>query len=398
MTMRRRTGTAAGLTLGLLLVAAPAAGKGAEVDGYGDRFYLTNEWRGVVHESFAYGRDDDRMFVGNWDGRGGDTLAVRRGKTYHFKNSLSGGAADRVVSYGRSGDIVYMGDWDGDGVDTPVVRRGDEYHFKNSLSGGEADMVVTYGRDEDTVLIGDWDGDGRDTLGVRRGKVYHLKNSISGGDADSVVPYGRADDRVGVGDWDGDGHDTLGVRRGNQFHVRNTLSGGEADIVMTFGRSSDKAMVGDWDGDGSDTVGLRRVYEEPELSDRDAYDARMVEIINEVRAEAGAPPVDVVPELRPAALRHSQWMASQGVIEHADSATIRSDAEEVGCTAGGEHIVRTYQRGGADPDPQDAMDWYMNSPVHRAGILNPNNTHVAVGTVKAGDLVYNTQRFVRNCS
>src|SRR5690606_13186227 len=132
MTMRRRTGTAVGLTLGLLLVAAPVAGKGAEVDGYGDRFYLTNEWRGVVHESFAYGRDDDRLFVGNWDGRGGDTLAVRRGKTYHFKNSLSGGAADRVVSYGRSGDIVYMGDWDGDGVDTPVVRRGDEYHFKNS--------------------------------------------------------------------------------------------------------------------------------------------------------------------------------------------------------------------------------------------------------------------------
>src|SRR5690606_25233391 len=251
MTMRRRTGTAAGLTLGLLLVAAPAAGKGAEVDGYGDRFYLTNEWRGVVHESFAYGRDDDRMFVGNWDGRGGDTLAVRRGKAYHCKPSRA---------------------------------------------GGEADMVVTYGRDEDTVLIGDWDGDGRDTLGVRRGKVYHLKNSISGGDADSVVPYGRADDRVGVGDWDGDGRDTLGVRRGNQFHVRNTLSGGEADIVMTFGRSSDKAMVGDWDGDGSDTVGLRRVYEEPELSDRDAYDARMVEIINEVRAEAGAPPVDVVPE------------------------------------------------------------------------------------------------------
>jgi len=397
MTTRRRTAVAAGLTLGLLLVAAPAAGKGPEIDGYGDGIYLTNAWDGVVDRAFHYGRDDDRLFVGNWDGRGGDTLAVRRGATYHFKNSLSGGAADRVVTYGRSGDVVYMGDWDGDGVDTPVVRRGDEYHVTNRLTGGPAEEVVHYGRDEDTVLIGDWDGDGRDTLGVRRGKVYHLKNSLDGGDADRVVPYGRAEDRVRAGDWDGDGVDTLGVRRGNQFHVRNTLSGGPADIVMTFGRSSDKAMVGDWDGNGTDTVGLRRPGPLPQMSARDVYDARMVELINEERTSRGIPPVTAVPALRPAALRHSQWMAEEGVIEHASSATIRRDAEAVGCTAGGEHIVRTYQRGGADPDPRDAMDWYMNSAVHRRGILNPNNTHVAVATVKAGDLVYNTQRFVRNC-
>lgn len=325
-------------------------------------------------------------------------LAVRRGATYHFKNSFSGGSADRVVTYGRTGDSVYLGDWDGDGVDTPVVRRGDQYHFKNSLSGGAGDEVVTYGRDDDTVLIGDWDGERRDTPGVRRGNGYHLKNSITGGDADVVVFYGRDDDRVGVGDWDGEGRDTLGVRRGDRFLVKNSLRGGDADIAMTFGRESDRAMVGDWDGSGSDTVGLRRVDDAPELSDRDAYDARMVELINEERTSRGIAPVERWSALRGGALAHSRWMAAEGVIEHAASATIRADAQEAGCNPGGEHIVRTYQRGGADPDPQDAMDWYMNPAVHRRGILNPNNTYVDVGSVKAGSFVYNTQRFARNCS
>lgn len=70
---------AAGVTLGLLVVAAPAAGKGSEIDGYG--IYLTNAWDGAVDRAFTYGRDEDRLSVGNWDGRGGDTLAVREERT-----------------------------------------------------------------------------------------------------------------------------------------------------------------------------------------------------------------------------------------------------------------------------------------------------------------------------
>ena len=397
MTLRRGTTITVGTMLGLLLVAAPAAGKGGEVEGYGARYYVTNNWSGGTHDSFTYGRNDDQVYVGNWNGRGADTLAVRRGATYHFKNSVSGGPADSVVTYGRDGDVVLMGDWDGDGTDTPVVRRGATYHIKNRLTGGAADEVITYGRADDVVLVGDWDGDGTDTLAVRRGNTYHLKNSISGGDADRVLTYGRAEDDVIVGDWNGDGRDTLGVRRDNTFHVRNSLTGGPAQIVMTYGYASDSVMVGDWDGNGTDTIGLRRSPTPPAVSNRDEYDALMIELINEERAAAGVPPVTEWQPLREAALSHSHWMAREGKIEHAPWETISSDAARVGCTAGGEHIVRTYQRDTA-PHPQDAIDWYMNSEVHRAGILNPNNTHVAVGTVKAGDLVYNTQRFARGCS
>ena len=70
--------------------------------------------------------------------------------------------------YGRSEDQTYVGDWNGDGHDTFVVRRGNVFYFKNSLTGGNADTVITYGRDDDQVYVGDWDGDGKDTFMVRR--------------------------------------------------------------------------------------------------------------------------------------------------------------------------------------------------------------------------------------
>lgn len=401
MVSRRTVVLTVGLTLATAVVATPASAKGGEVEGPGDRYHLTNSWSGVTHQSFVYGRSDDRLYVGDWDRDGTDTLTVRRGATYHVKNALSGGAADAVVTYGRPDDTVLMGDWDGDGVDTPAVRRGDVYHIKNSLSGGPADVVLTYGRPDDTVVVGDWDGDGVDTLGVRRGDVYHLKNSIRGGDADAVVSYGRADDEVLVGNWDGRAGDTLGVRRGETFHVKNVIAGGDADIVMTYGRAEDRALVGDWDGDGADTIALRSTEARPDdaaVTSMREYDARMVELINIERAAVGVAPVEHWPALRPGALRHSAWMADEGVIQHAERDRIHGDARAAGCNPGGEHIVRTYQRGGATPDPRDAIDWYMGSAVHRTGILNPNNTHVSTGTVEAGAMVYNTQRFARACS
>ncbi|MEE6289035.1 CAP domain-containing protein [Georgenia sp. MJ173] len=400
MAKRHQAVLATGITLALLTAAAPASAKGGEVEGPGQQYHLTNGWTGVTHQSVSYGRDDDRVYVGDWNGSGADTLAVRRGATYHVKNDLSGGGADQVITYGRDGDTVLMGDWDGDGVDTPAVRRGDSYHLKNSLSGGPADAVITYGRADDVVIVGDWDGDGVDTLGVRRGSVYHLKNVIAGGDADAVVDYGRADDVVLVGDWDGRRGDTLGVRRGDTFLVKNTIAGGDADTVMRYGRAADAALVGDWDGNGTDTIGVRSTDRRPTeapVSGMAEYDARMVELINAERAAVGVAPVRHWPALRDGALRHSTWMAQRQVIQHADRDTIHADVRAAGCNPGGEHIVRTFQRG-TTPDPRVAMDWYMNSAVHRAGILNPSNTHVSVGTVEAGDMIYNTQRFARACS
>jgi len=221
-------------------------------------FHLSNTWRGSTDVHFMYGRWTDEVLIGDWDGDGVDTIAVRRGNGFHVSNAQQGGDADVVLTYGRPGDVILVGDWDGDGTDTFAVRRGNEYHVKNSLRGGDADSVFRYGREADTVLVGDWDGNGTDTFAVRRAATYHVKNSLRGGDADTVFTYGRAGDVTLAGDWDGNGTDTLTIQRGRVFHVNNSLRGGDADTVVTFGRSGDEVHVGDWDGNGTDTLGIRR--------------------------------------------------------------------------------------------------------------------------------------------
>ncbi|MCK6211786.1 hypothetical protein KZX45_14650 [Georgenia sp. EYE_87] len=242
----------------MALTAGPAAAKGGEVGGSGSDYHLSNTFSTRADLTYSYGRPSDRIYVGDWDGDGTDTLAVRRGATYYFRNAHGGGGADRVVTYGRPDDVVLVGDWDGDGTDTLAVRRGAAYHVKNSLSGGPADDVVVYGRADDVVLVGDWDGDGDDTFAVRRGSAYHVKNSLTPGAADRVAVYGRTTDTVYVGDWDGDEDDTFTVRRGAQYFVANEIRPGPADMTVVYGRASDTTLVGDWNGDGRDSLGVRR--------------------------------------------------------------------------------------------------------------------------------------------
>src|SRR5690606_1091714 len=210
-------------------------------------FFLNDSWGPTATYAFQYGRATDEVFVGDWDGNGTDTVALRRGREFHVSNAQRGGAAATVVSYGRPGDVVLVGDWDGDGVDTFAVRRGNAYHVKNSVSGGAADVVVHYGRSGDEVIVGDWDGDGRDTLAVRRGAELHVRDTLTAGPAHQVLTYGRPGDVLLAGDWDGDGRDTFAVRRGSEYHVKNSISGGVADLVRVYGRPGDEVVVGDWD-------------------------------------------------------------------------------------------------------------------------------------------------------
>src|SRR5690625_3074267 len=270
--MRSSTRSVTALTAALVL-AVPFATASADVDGSGgppatqaeqsrgNSYHLSDSTSRHTAHVLTYGRPGDDTLVGDWDGDGVDTLAVRRGSTYHFTNSFRGGDADVVVTYGRPDDVVLVGDWDGDGVDTLAVRRGKTYHVKDSLDGGPADRVVTFGRAQDEVLVGDWNGDGTDSLAVRRGADYHVSDLLRSGPADRVVRYGRADDEVYVGDFTGSGRDALAVRRGAAYHLLHELRSGPADRRVMFGRPGDAALVGDWDGDGTDSLGVRRTSE-----------------------------------------------------------------------------------------------------------------------------------------
>src|SRR5690606_23645392 len=78
------------------------------------QFHLSNDWRGTTDEVFRYGRTGDEVLIGDWDGDGVDTIAVRRGNVIHVSGGHRGGDAARTFTYGRPGDTLLVGDWDGD--------------------------------------------------------------------------------------------------------------------------------------------------------------------------------------------------------------------------------------------------------------------------------------------
>ncbi|MCD8109894.1 MAG: metallophosphoesterase family protein, partial [Clostridiales bacterium] len=114
------------------------------------------------------------------DSHTADTLAVRRGNIFYFSSSIIDPDAEVTeATFGKADDDVLVGDWDGDGIDTPAVRRGNIYCFSNSADDPDAEVTkVTFGRSGDEVFVGDWDGDGIDTLAVRRGNVYYFSDSV----------------------------------------------------------------------------------------------------------------------------------------------------------------------------------------------------------------------------
>ncbi|WP_193312996.1 CAP domain-containing protein [Georgenia subflava] len=381
--------------------AVPAMAKGGEVGGSGSTYYLSDTFSTEANTVFTYGGPTDQVYVGDWDGDGTDTLAVRRGATFHVRNANSSGPESHRFTYGRPGDVVLVGDWDGDGTDTLAVRRGAVYHVKNDLAGGPADQQVVYGRASDVVLVGDWDGDGDDTFAVRRGAEYHVKNSIAPGRADQVAVYGRAGDQVYVGDFDGDGDDTLTVRRGPQYFIANAIRAGAADRTVVYGRGTDTTMVGDWNGDGTDSLGVRR--DARVAGAQDGYDRRMFELINDYRAQNGVPPLRYWDGLRTGALSHSAWMDRNDrsapdepptSFEHASAAVLRADTRAAGCGTGyAENIFWSSY----ESTPDLAMTEYMNSPGHRANILNRDLGFVATGTILVDGEIFNTQRFAFSC-
>ena len=225
------------------------------------RFHLNDAWTGTANISFSWGVRSDEVLVGDWNGDGKDTVALRRGNTFAFTNNVSPTAAPKfTVSFGRPEDEVLVGDWNGDGKDTLMLRRGNTFHVKNTLTSGAADKSFTYGTAKDIVLAGDWNGDGQDTLAVRRGNRYFINNSLRGGAASVVVTYGRSNDDVYVGSFTTQRTaDSLAVRRGHTYFISNTIRSGAADRTVIYGRVSDETLVGDWNGDGADTLGVRRV-------------------------------------------------------------------------------------------------------------------------------------------
>ncbi|MFD8251460.1 CAP domain-containing protein [Streptomyces werraensis] len=105
--------------------------------------------------------------------------------------------------------------------------------------------------------------------------------------------------------------------------------------------------------------------------------ARVVELVNQERAEAGCAPVTADSTLNTAAQRHSEDMASTGTMSHTGSDG--SDPGERLTRAGyawstyGENVAYGYST------PEQVMQGWMTSPGHKANILNCSFKEIGVG-------------------
>ncbi len=114
--------------------------------------------------------------------------------------------------------------------------------------------------------------------------------------------------------------------------------------------------------------------------DADA-ETQMLTLVNKARAENGLEPVTVDPAIRDVARGYSTEMFQQGYFAHVDQAGAtpfdRMRAGGVSFRAAGENLALA-------PTVQIAHDGLMNSPGHRANILNPRYSRVGIGVADGG--------------
>ncbi len=163
------------------------------------KVYLRNSnTQGIADIEFFFGDPNDIPLIGDWDGDGDDTVSLYRpseGRVYIINELGSGnrglGAAETSFLWGNPGDTgVFGADFDGDGKDTVGLKRGSTWYWRNTLDSGPS--VVTpfnFGDPADEPAFGDWDGDGVETIGVWRpgNQTFLLRNSNDAGVADMEI-------------------------------------------------------------------------------------------------------------------------------------------------------------------------------------------------------------------
>ena len=109
----------------------------------------------------------------------------------------------------------------------------------------------------------------------------------------------------------------------------------------------------------------------------DSFIQKVFELTNEQRQQAGLQPLQMNQKLDDTAEAHSQDMAVNHYFSHnsldGSSASARADKEGYNYSTFGENIAA------GQATPEEVVQGWMNSPGHRANILNPNFKDIGVG-------------------
>ncbi|MBW4709122.1 hypothetical protein KX928_15125 [Roseobacter sp. YSTF-M11] len=129
------------------------------------------------------------------------------------------------------------------------------------------------------------------------------------------------------------------------------------------------------------------------MSQANALEQLMLNLINEERAAVGVQPLTFDDRLNDASEDHSSWMLGSNQFSHTgvggSSPTDRMERagfEFEGAWRSGENIGWQSERGdpGLEDDVEQIHDSLMRSPGHRANILNPNFDEIGIG-IEQGD-------------
>jgi uncharacterized protein YkwD len=126
------------------------------------------------------------------------------------------------------------------------------------------------------------------------------------------------------------------------------------------------------------------------LSEESAAAAQVLALVNEERAKVGCSAVAANSALTELAQNYSEDMAARGFFDHTDpdGRTPWDRAERAGISnLGGENIAR------GQADAAAVMDAWMNSPGHRANILNCDFKTLGVGVEFGSGGPWWTQNF-----
>jgi uncharacterized protein YkwD len=123
-----------------------------------------------------------------------------------------------------------------------------------------------------------------------------------------------------------------------------------------------------------------------------AAEQEVVRLTNEARNGKGCGALVHDPKLHTAALRHSKDMAAQGYFAH-NSQDGRDPGDRI--TAAGFAPIHAWGENIAlgQPTPAAVVRAWLNSPGHRANIMNCSFTHIGVGLAKGSSGPYWTQDF-----
>ena len=181
---------------------------GAYRPSTGQVFLRNTAEDGPIEIDYYIERPDIVPIAGDFDGDGCDTLsyyAPAEGLVVLFNTPEAAVEAAEETTYldveydfGIEGDRVFVGDFDGDGIDTIGLFRPSNgmFYLKNTHTEGPADIEFPFGESGDLPISGDWtDQDGFDSVAVYRPSTgtFLFRYTKSEGPADETLELGVVD-------------------------------------------------------------------------------------------------------------------------------------------------------------------------------------------------------------